>query len=353
MRLEKQAKTTTTNIANYQQSLKNTYRKLEQRRKETQMQDRERKYSDGSGRSRKGLMFSTAIKLGFESEDQGDDEATSNSLSKLDDSRNTRSDVAEEAEPANSHQKGRPSLIATKAVSASEMCSAPESLQLDAKNSPYVTSPFSMRRGSLPSEENALLQLKSHSLQVYEKGGVSPSVYSKHSRRSGRPLTKQQGLEIQLPVPTTTEAQSMVDLEAKVQHIPLGSKSTAHVTQSGPSGARTKSNASVKLPPISVPESKSLVNIPSSSFDKKTLLEAAQAMNFKAGTKSHGPQAFGKFYNPFLAPAIVVAPPETKGKASAADHESDALALEQMTEDERQAASNKEVRTTWSHFACN
>ena len=341
MRLEKQTKTATTNIANYQQSLKNTYRKLEQRRKEAQAQDRERKFSDGSGKSRKGLMFSTSIKLGLESEDQDDDDATSSSLSKLDDYR------TEEVEPANSRPKSRPSLNATKAGPAGETCSfASKTLQLDAKNSPYVSSPFSMRRGSFPLEDNALPQLRSQSLLVNEKGVASPLARSKHSRRSSRPPAKQQGAEIQLSVPATTQAQSMVNLEAKVQHIPLGSKSAAHVTQSGASGAKSKSNAAIKLPPISVPESRSVVDIPSSSFDKKTLLEAAQAMNFKAGNKSHGPRAFGKFYDPVLAPSIVVVTPGTKERASAPDNETDSLALEQMTEDERQKASNKEVRAT-------
>ena len=338
-RLEKQARTATTNIANYQQSLKNTYRKLERQRREAQVKDRERKAMEGAGKSRKGLMFSTSIKLGVESEDQDDPNASTSSLGKLEDCGGGASDVAPGTEREVSLQKRRSAYGSTRNRSNPEDGSPePQLLQTHATDSPYISSPYSVRR---PSSEDSYVRPRAGSLVV---GGVSPLARSKHSslRRGSQPLTKQRAVENQLAVPITTQTQSMVELEAKVQHMPLGSKSTA---QMGSPGVKMKSNPVVKLPPISVPESKSVVDIPSSSFNKKTLLKAAQAMNFKAGSKSHGPQAFGRFYDPLLAPSIVFTTPNTKEKSpSASNQEMDALASEQLTEEERENVSNKEVR---------
>lgn len=329
-RLEKQSHTATTNISNYQQSLKNTWRKREQQRKESPTQERNRRASERPDQYKKGLMFSTATKLSVDASTKDIYQNDSKSLTRLDEFGSCGSDAASDAKLANSLGTTTPSS----ATSRSLLVAHP-----DVRNSPYISSPFSFRRASPPVDQAEVTPMQELP-HVRTGRGAYPLTRSLTVpvKRGSRPPTRHRSMEKHVTVPMATEVQSMVDLEDRVQHIPLGSRSTASMLHTD-TDAKLRSNPDLKLPPISALESKSVTKVPSTTFNKKTLLEAAQTMNFSAGTKSLGPKTFGKFYDPSSTPALVITAMDAREKGP----QIDATKLEQLTEEERERLSEEEV----------
>ena len=258
-RMEKQAYTARNNISNHQQVLKNSWRRLEQKRLEDQlspMNDRRMKRNLQSDHdSRKRLMFANKTSLSFETALSHDN--------------NNRSEDGIPNGPGNNRPathtgRYRDDLTSTGSLPHinGETSNGLSQLKIGGNmsngqqymtGSPYISSPYAFRR----------------------YGGTQPCT-SNSTRRGSHPLTR-----------TTKSQQNML---VKSLH-----DETVHPTEQAMSGETEETGS--HLPPLdsSISSRSAILNITPKTFDKNTLLKARKLMEIDS--ESRGPESFQQFYN--------------------------------------------------------
>ena len=276
-RLEKQSKAETNYISTHQQAIRMNFRRLEQKRKQdSPPTDRSGTREKDTG-ARRGIFYSktpmsvdaTAAVYATEA---------NKPAARI---QRTRTASASDIDDVLSVTSSEPNLdlLSPPATGLSLPTTQSARNLLSVKNSPYVTSPFNLRRAA-KSGHAPLITLSSPQLR--------------RGNQVAHPLTKM----ATFPTPGAQKAQSasmkavsiadhpldINTLETKVQNLSMSP--ALH-----PSAQRKRS--ALKLPPL---ESRSEVLVAhSNTTDKETLLRAANMM--KTSSSSHGPNAFHQFYS--------------------------------------------------------
>lgn len=281
-RLEKQSRTETNNICNHQQALKMTWRRLEQRRQqERPVPERLRKETDAT--DRRGLLYSkTTMSVDDTAAIYGKSPGAPRKISAPS---TTSSENDDDALYPTSSDPG----LKTVQVTISEAASPLSQRRIFAE-SPYVSSPFGIRRRDGPRKARHSLDssLSSPHVQQWGRSSLHPLKMPTFSTGEvgGTPptgraqMTKSSSLDI--PVVQLDKVQS-IPVSSSPKKVPLDSTATSK-------------KPTLKLPPLQGPSSRSEVLIArSNTTDKETLLKAADMM--KSSSSSHSPNAFQQFYS--------------------------------------------------------
>lgn len=278
-RLERQSKAETNYISTHQQAIKMNFRRLEQKRKQDSPPvDRSGTREKDAG-ARRGIFYSkTPMSVDATAAIYATE--TSKPAAHMQRSRTVSASDIDDLSVTSSEPNLELLLPAATDLSLPMTQSAKNLLSV--KNSPYVTSPFNLRRAA-KSGNTPLVTLSSPQLR--------------RNNQVPHPLTKMATFpEMQKPQSASKKAVSIEEhpldistLETKVKNLSIDSMSALHPS------AQMKRSA-LKLPPLESSGTRSEVLVAhSNTIDKETLLKAANMMKTSGG--SHGPNAFHQFYS--------------------------------------------------------
>ena len=250
-RMEKQSYTTTNNIANHQQVLKHSWRRLEQKR----MQDQQSplgsrkpvRQINSVEDTKRRLMFANRTALSFETSAESSEYGSPSGLRRPFTHASNRDDLSSTGSLPHLQQQHN--------------AGGNGSPLLHMQRSPFISSPYAFRR------------------TAHQTGTLLPSSSRAQGRVSQHPLAQMQA------------KQTSADND------------DAGVVINGSNECRTSSDteltngSDLKLPPLdaSMNTRSKKLNLSSKTVDKTIMLKAREFLSMDSG--SHGPNLFAKFYD--------------------------------------------------------